>query len=470
MNRSILIVICDFLLLSLLTFSTDINHLADDNTQRSARVDVSTNAVAVEPGKDLAAVMKLSLEEERKSREQLQQQLAQARDDAGRQQAQFAAQLAERTRQNSELQQQYTAVQTNIENLNRELQYNSRQEQQSEQQLQLSQAESQKQAELAAALQKQLDQLSRSNQLTLAEKQQLANQLQLAQVEGRAANERATLMQQEVQTARAENAQLAEGFKALATNSSQLKQETSQLKQEILENRPLAPNTIFSDFVANRVMTSMLASRPTFMGFGGDKLKNAETILVSDGTNIFALCHAEDTPLTLWDPGTDWNKLTGTMTWHNDQVAIHSLAFDKEDPRVVMIPVTSEQARRLGCKVYPLSADPYKFQDAVLVGADEGYYGQCNFQIDLDTPHYLKLDRSLLKGLFGKFNPSRGDLVFSRTGELLGVMVNDTYCLTIQKYAPNTTFAFDQDLADKHTGGTLAQLYDYIFQFPQRLQ
>ena len=31
MNRSILIVICDFLLLSLLTFSTDINHMADEN-------------------------------------------------------------------------------------------------------------------------------------------------------------------------------------------------------------------------------------------------------------------------------------------------------------------------------------------------------------------------------------------------------------------------------------------------------
>ena len=135
-----------------------------------------------------------------------------------------------------------------------------------------------------------------------------------------------------------------------------------------------------------------------------------------------------------------------------------------------MIPVSPAEAKRLGCKVYPLSSDPYKFQDAVLIGADEGYYGECNFQIDLDTPHYLRLDRNLLKGLFGKFNPSRGDLVFSRNGELLGIMVNDTYCLTIQKYATTTTLAFDQDLSNQHTGGTLAQLYDYLFQFPQRLQ
>ena len=45
MNRSILIVICDFLLLSLLTFSTDLNHMADENTQTPTKVVVATNAV-----------------------------------------------------------------------------------------------------------------------------------------------------------------------------------------------------------------------------------------------------------------------------------------------------------------------------------------------------------------------------------------------------------------------------------------
>jgi len=77
MNRSILIVICDFLLLSLLTFSTDINHMADENSRPPTKVEVSTNAV-VNAGNDLTAVMKIALEEERKNREQLQQQLAAA--------------------------------------------------------------------------------------------------------------------------------------------------------------------------------------------------------------------------------------------------------------------------------------------------------------------------------------------------------------------------------------------------------
>ena len=63
MNRSILIVICDFLLLSLLTFSTDMNRIAGDDTQRSASVEVMTNVV-VEPGKDLATLMQQALTDE----------------------------------------------------------------------------------------------------------------------------------------------------------------------------------------------------------------------------------------------------------------------------------------------------------------------------------------------------------------------------------------------------------------------
>jgi hypothetical protein len=146
------------------------------------------------------------------------------------------------------------------------------------------------------------------------------------------------------------------------------------------------------------------------------------------------------------------------------------LSFNARDPRLVMVPVSGEDAQKLGGKIYRLSSDPYKFQDAVLVGANEGYYGQCNFQMELSTPQYVKLDRSLLKGLFGKFNPSRGDLVFSRAGELLGLMVNNTYCLTLHGFASARTIPFDRDLRDQSTGGTLARLSDQVFQMPMRLQ
>jgi hypothetical protein len=450
MNRSILIVICDFLLLSLLTFSTDLSKMAGENegAQPGVKVDVAPKPSDT-GGKDLAAVMKLALNEEQKNREQLQAELAKVREAAQKQQA--------------DLQQQFAAAQANIQILDQKLQSNSAEALMSKEKLAALEAEVKKESDLAAALQQQLAQLAKNNQIAQDEKQKLAGQLQLARVERRAATERAALMQQQVQAERAEKAQLAEGFKALATNSG-------ALTQEIRENRALAPNTIFSDFVTNRVQARLLASRSGIFGMDASKSKTAETVLVTDGAKIYALCHVQDTPLTLWDPGTDWAGLDGTLVHNQAQVPIHSLSFHLQDPRVVFMPVTQSEARQLGCKVYPISSDPYKFQDAVLVGAQEGYYGQCSFQMDLNTPQYVKLDRNLLKGLFGKFNPSRGDLVFSRTGELLGIMANSTYCLMLHDFTATATFQFGPDVRAQRTGDALSRLYSYVFNLPLRLK
>jgi hypothetical protein len=457
MNRSILIVICDFLLLSLLTFSTDLSKMAGENEGSAATVKVDVlPKTANAGGNDLAEVMKQALGEEQKNREQLQAELARVREAARQQQEQLQ-------QKQSNLEQQYATAQANIQVLNQKLQSSSAETSMTREQLAAKEAEIQKQTDLAAALQKQLTQLAKNNQIAQDEKQKLASQLQMAEVEKRAAAEKAALMQQQVQVERVANARLAEGFKALATNSS-------ALTREIRENRALAPNTIFSEFVSNRVQTSFVASRTGLFGIDLGRNKTTETVLVTDGTHTFALCHLQDTPLTLGDPGTDWEGLTGTLAHNQAQVPIHSLSFHIQDPRVVFMLVTQAEARQLGCKVYPVASDPYKFQDAVVIGAQGDYYGQSSFQIDLNTPAYVKLDRNLLKGLFGKFNPSRGDLVFSRTGELLGIMANGTYCLVLHKFDSSATLQFGQASHGQHTGSMLSELFSYVFNLPPKLQ
>ena len=91
------------------------------------------------------------------------------------------------------------------------------------------------------------------------------------------------------------------------------------------------------------------------------------------------------------------------------------------------------------------------------MGANEGYYGECKLEVDLSTPGYARLDHNLLKGLFGKFNPSRGDLVFTRNGDLAGVMANGSYCLLLRNFDSAATFQFGSDVRDQHTGHTLAR-------------
>src|SRR5260370_39721427 len=101
MNRSILIVICDFLLISLLAFSTvDINKVNDTGAERPIKLDLGTNQA--DNGKDLAAVMRLALNEERRSRDQLVGELTKTRETAAQQQAL----LGEREKQVQTFQQQ----------------------------------------------------------------------------------------------------------------------------------------------------------------------------------------------------------------------------------------------------------------------------------------------------------------------------------------------------------------------------
>lgn len=492
MNRSILIVICDFLLVSLLTFSTvDINKVGQESAQRTVRVDIPTNQVP-DSAQDLNSVMKLALEEERKNRDQLMGELTKTREDAAKQQSLLSerekgtlslqqelkareAELQARQQENQKLQQQqsylqqqqttlqeqFAAAQTNLLALNQRLQSSTAEAIMSKEKLAEMEAEAKKRTEESAALQQQLSELAKSNQFVLNEKQRLAGQLQVTEAEKRAATEQAARLEQDVKVEREEKAKLAEGVKVLASRSG-------ELTQEIRENRPLAPNTIFNEFVANRVTADFIAFRSGLLG--SNKRKDTETILVSDGTNTYALCHVTDTPLTLFNPGTDWDTLSGALSRNGKQVQIRNISFYLQDPRLIYIPLKPEEVKELGAKVYSISSDPFKFQDAVLVGAREGYYGECKFQIDLSTPEYVKLDNSFIKGLFGKFNPSRGDLVFSKTGEFLGVMANNTYCLMIKSFYSAGTFHFGQDIRSQHTGETLSRLYLRVFDMPGKLQ
>src|SRR5439155_20592618 len=111
MNRSVLIVICDFLLVSLLAFSTvDINKVADEGNPRNVKVEIATNQV--DSGRDLAAVMRLALNEERKQQDLLLGELTRTRETAAQREKQVqTVQQALQTKEQEaqKLQQQQAA-------------------------------------------------------------------------------------------------------------------------------------------------------------------------------------------------------------------------------------------------------------------------------------------------------------------------------------------------------------------------
>ena len=476
MNRSILIVICDFLLVSLLVFSTpDLSKVTGENgalvANTASTAAAATNAPSA--GKDLANVMRTALTEEQQKREQLMSELQRTRQNAEHQQTLLSEnqkRLQSYEQEQANLKEQYAAAQTNISALNQQLTTRSSEVNASKEQLGSLQVDIQKQQEQSEILKRQLEDLQKANQAAIAERERLTNQLQMAELETKHANETAAQAEEQVKYERAEKARLEQQATKLAEGVKTLASKSGELAQEIRENRPLASNTIFNDFVTNAVDVQFIATRPGFFGGETTKDRATKTVLVTDGTNTFGLCHVQDTPLAFTIPPTDWQGLTATMEHNGAQVALPTLSFSSADPRVVMMSLKQPQAAQLGIKVYRLSSDPYKFQDAVLVGAQEGYYGECKFQIDVKTPDYVKLDRSFVKGLFGAFNPSRGDLVFSRTGELLGIMANNSYCMVIRKFDSSATFNLGKNMRTQYLPDTLSQFYVAVQRLPAELQ
>ena len=535
MNRSILIVICDFLLVSLLAFSSvDINKVSQEGVQRQIKVDLSPNQQP-ENRQDLTAVMRLALDDERKGRDRLQGQLAEFRGTLdqthatlvqtrealaqARETATQASETLNRTREDLEkkqanlaernqqvqafqkelqtreqqalrleqekarAQQQYAEAVANIQNLQQQLQTTATDAVITKEKLAATEVEVRRQQAQASTLEQRLSQLAQSNQVVLAERQQLATQLQVAESEKRSATQQVAKMQDEVRVEREEKTRLtahadklADGVKVLASKSGDLAEgvktltaKSTELSQEIRENRPLAPNTIFNEFVTNRVHARMHASRSGIFGIDSSKHREFDLVLLGDGTNTYALGHVEDTPLSFYSPGASWESLTGNLSRSNTILTISSVIFARLDPRVVLIPLTPSQVRDLGCKVYRTAPDPFKFQEAVIVGARESYYGECKFQMDLTTPDYVKMDRNLLKGWFGKFNPSRGDMVFSKTGELLGIMANSTYCVMMRNFNAGGSLQFGPDIRAQRSADVLDRFYWTVDRLPPRL-
>jgi len=480
MNRSILIVICDFLLVSLLAFSTvDINKLSQPGASRVMQpATTSTNQVSGR--QDLGDVMRLALDEERKNRDQLLGELTRARTVVEQQnqqiqntrsqlqtKEQLAAQLAEEraklAEEQTNLQNQFAVAKTNIAALNEQLHASTVETVITKEERTVMEAEARKQSEKAAALEQQLAQMQKTNQAMQSATMAMQNQLQMSEASTRSAMAQMSQLQEEVDAQRRENVRLTEGVKALAVKSS-------DLAREIHESRPLTPNMIFEDMMTNRVMASFSGVKSGLFGIDSSKGRQAQIILVTDETNTYALGHIEDTPLTLWNPGAQWEELSGTLKHGSATYSIGSLSFYALDPRVVLVPVPAAEAHTLGCKVYHLSRDPYIFQDAVVVGTRDNYYGECKFQIDVSTPQYLKMDHNSIKGLFGKFNPSSGDLVVSKSGELLGVMANNNYCAVIRRFESVATFLFGPDSRNQQTAQTLTTLYTFVSEMPYKLQ
>jgi hypothetical protein len=463
MNKTLLLIICDFLLLNLLALTRWENA---EPTRPSTPPVPEMAANAQTKDQDLVAAMRQSLSDEQTSRQQLADRLNSTESALAARERNLAALQTERTNLTTTL----AATQRTADELNQKMAAATEQASLSKEQLaQLQRELEQKRAE-ADRQQQALSGLEKQQAESRQRIEGLTVAVKVAEQEKQLLRETADTFKQQAQAERQEREKVQATTVQLAQGVGQLAEKSADLTKEIRDNRPINANVLFSDFLANRVRTTFTATRPSFFG-QINRTREAQTVFVSDGKDVFALLHLADTPFSLLEPGADWEKLTVEFS---KPPAYRSMAgeirFLSLDPRVVAVPVSPAQVQAIGAKVYQTALEPFKFPEAVLINGGGKGYGEVGFKLDASQRGYVQVDNRLFKRLFGDFAPSRGDLVLSKTGELLGIMVNSDYCALVNNFLPSRTIATGEDVKAQQTSQTLNDLVARYQGLPFKLQ
>ena len=519
MNKTLILIICDFLLLNLLA----VTQWKKEPTRPlgSPVPKQSVGSVAIQ-NQDLMELMRISLQDERASRDQLaarlrfvqsdlnivEDSLAQSQTQKGKMErdlaeaqgrvqemtqkfaastelerktaerlAKIASDLeakkieAERQQKNlTELEKQQVAARQQMENLNAAVKVAQAEKQliketlteQYQRELEAKKAEAARQAALLAELDKQ-----RTSALQTA--QALNASVAVAEAEKKVLRENLTDLRTEVQAVRQEKARIEDHATKLATGVGQLAAKSSELTQEIRDNRPLNANQILTDYLSNRIETVIEGTRPGIFS-QVTRSREVSTVLVNDNGRIYALLHVLDTPLRFEDLPVDWDILSGVVAHPPKLFSIPALSFLAIDPRIVVISVGAEQAAQLGVRAYPTTRVPTKFPEAILVGKGGRYYGEVEFRIDPALPQYVRMKTKIFSRIFGEFSPSTGDLVFAKSGELLGIMVNREYCVVLNNFATARDIRLGVKNTDDKTGVKLREMKQRLNRLPLALQ
>ena len=491
MNRTLLLILCDFLLLNLLALSRW-DTVEPEGARQPPVPAVAANAAAT--SEDLVASMRTALEEERAAREKLSEQMRSetaSRDaavrtldsrrqelEAGLQQARQSAQeLAVRlTNTLSQAAQQAAATQQQLAQTGARLAEIEKARESLSENVKLSEAERRKltealAAEREAARRQQQALVAIENDKREAERRasELASAVKVADAERTLLRENVSELKQQVTRVQLEKDRIQAQTAALATGVNQLAAKSEELKQEIRDNPPTSANLLFQDFLSNRVDV-VIGGTSSGLFSTGPREKASATVLISDGVKTSALLHVNESPYSLSIPGFGLDQPTARVQVRGGILTSGAAAFLRADPRGMVVPVDPASAQKAGVRIYQLARNPFKFPDALIVSRGGRYFGEVEFRLDPRTPGYVRMKTKVFSRLFGEFSPSSGDLVVSRSGEILGLMVNSEYCVVLSDVQPAAGGALDPSMTKAAVGKKLEEFRAMVDRLPPGLQ
>jgi hypothetical protein len=468
MNRSVLLVICDFLILTLLSF-VQFERTAEPLTKSEVGRQVTAPALS-----NLLATMEAALELERLERESLtnalamtsaeleerrrlllerEERLAQVQDRLSQSESEserLARERAELEQTQREaqsglrvLQEAFERTQQSTVSLADRLEDSAREAAEAQGRLRAMEEELGRRQAEAQAMQERMDRLDQAREELQSEKVQLVGELRQTETEARMTRQMVTNLNTQLTVATEQKSQLIASTARLATNveslnvqsvelreqSAAIREESAAIREQIDRQVRLPANTIFGNYLTNRVRLTLQATSRGAFGQEVNRQRESSVVFVRQNNQVFVLAHVDATPLKIWPPETPWLGFGLELGRDAARWTPRELSLVRRDPRLILIPVDASVPVSMGVGVYDVATDPSQFAEAVVVASDESYYGETRFQLSAEHPGYVRMDRSTFRRMLGEFSPRKGDVALTRTGLFLGILVNGDHCL-----------------------------------------
>lgn len=467
MSRSLLVVICDFLLLSMLSMvSFEGAETKTDDVQQTAQ-SLEQNFV----DSQLVDLLKMSLDKEREQRGELSKQVSSFSEKAEKNAelserqkkliAQREAELAALEKSKRELQtemeqivkkskdleakvklgdEKNMALQSEISGAMEKLKKTSQDRAKLQAQLSdLHKSDSTLKARLESVqgelesnkahlekLKDESERLKNENRAIELEKRALSARLEVASVKSQIYEQNLKKAEAMVQVEKSEKQRIQQHAEKLAEGVGELAAQNEKLAQDVKDIRPFTASEIFEEARKNAVSLTLDYTRKGL--FGEIKYSDtAKAVAISANGNNWVLIGVAN---TLFDANShDFippETMSLTVSANGFKFSAASIFRVKTHSGVMAVALPKSFIEKTKIKVYDISKQPFKFSQAVVIDAKKFYYGEFPYNVDVKDQNLAAADVGLFSAILGNFTPSSGDLVFTKGGDFLGLMASYT--------------------------------------------
>lgn len=517
MNKTLMLVICDFLLLSMLALA---RFDPPEEKPQETRLDATAASATAEA--ELIALLEESLQAEQGSRENLSSDLQETRETLQEKAklleareaalAQTLANLEQTTAEAEALARakaEAEAARTNLAAEREELaeRFESTRlalQEASEERVELTQrlgtvraassASEERLKQMEAALRQREAELqaAQSEKNRLAQEQaELNKALEVADTERRLLAENLSKEQQEKAQALARADRLTDNVAVLGQGVSQIGQGVSQLgqgvtqlgqevttiarsseeiKKEIESARPQTMSEIFTRFQQNRATIRFSSREQGFIGGSSERSYESRSILVrGKDENYYLVTHSSNSPFAL-AKSARVDAVSLTVTIGNGSMPINQIGFLAADPRLIFIPLPRVFAENSGLETFSLALQPERWEEAVLIKNDESNFGRTEFRRLTSSARFLKMERPALGELFADFAASRGDLAFTKNSQFIGLLTDTNHAVVIDDFVASAVLELGPRFDPERAKAVNSRLKEEISQLPAELR